>query len=168
MRYFATIAGRERTIDLEAQGGTQFRVSIDAGAPRLVDAARLEGSVVSLLVEHKSYDVDFEEDDDALNLLVSDELFHLEILDERKKRLLAAKGKFAVEGKVVVKAPMPGKVVKLLVAVGDEVAEGQSVLIIEAMKMENELRSARAGKVTAVFVREGQTVEGKAELLTVE
>ena len=63
---------------------------------------------------------------------------------------------------------MPGKVVKLLVAVGDEVAEGQGVLLIEAMKMENELRAPKAGRVVSIAVAEGQTVEGRTELVVIE
>jgi biotin carboxyl carrier protein len=168
MKYFATIAGRERTVDVEPLGGSQFRVTIDGGAPQLVDAVTPEPRVVSLLVRHESHDVDIEEDGEALNVLVGDDVFRLELLDERKKRMKTARGKSAVEGRVVVKAPMPGKVVKVLVAPGDAVAEGQGVIIIEAMKMENELRSPRAGKVGAVFVKEGQAVEGKAELVVIE
>ncbi len=168
MRYFATLHGRERTVDVERLGGSQFRVSLDGGEPRLVDAERLDGHVVHLLVDGRSHEVDLEEDEGALALLVEDELFHLEIVDERKKRLFAARGGSPAEGRVVVKAPMPGKVVKLLVAPGAEVAVQQPLVVIEAMKMENELRSPRAGKVTGVFVKEGQTVEGKAELVSVE
>jgi biotin carboxyl carrier protein len=168
MRYYATLNGRERMVEVEPLGGSLFQVVIDGGAPRRVDAERLEGSVVSLIVDTASHEVDVEEDGDALNLLVSEEIVRLELVDERKKRLSPAKGAFGVEGKFVLKAPMPGKVVKVLVQPGDEVAENQGLVIIEAMKMENELRSPRAGKVTAVTVQEGQTVEGKAPLVTVE
>lgn len=168
MRYFATLNGRERTVDLEPLGGSQFKVAIDGGAPKTIDAERLEDSVIGLIQGTRAHEVEVEEDGDALNLLVSEEIIHLELIDERKKRLQPAKAAGGVEGKFLLRAPMPGKVVKILVEPGADVAEGQGLVIIEAMKMENELRSARAGKVTAIFVKEGQTVEGKAQLCTVE
>ncbi len=168
MRYYASLHGQERVIDVEKLEGSRFRLRIDGGEARVVDAERLDGHVVHLLVDGKSHEIDLEPDGDALALLVEDELFHLEMIDERKKRLLAARGKFTVEGKVVVRAPMPGKVVKVLVQPGSAVAEHQGLIVIEAMKMENELFSPRAGKVTGVFVQEGQTVEGRAELVSVE
>ena len=168
MRYFATLNGKERTIDLEHLGGTQFRIVIDGGTPAIVDGARVEGSVIHMLRGTESHDVDVEEDGDALNLLVGDDVVNLELVDERKKRLKSAKSAGGSEGKALVRAPMPGKVVKVLVEAGAEVAEGAGLIIIEAMKMENELRSPRAGKVTGIFVKEGQTVEGKTELVTIE
>ncbi len=168
MRYFATLNGQERTIDLEHVGGTQFRIALDGGTPVEIDAERVEGSVVHLLRGTESHDVDVEEDGDALNLLVGDDIVTVELLDERKKRLKSAKSGGGSEGKALLRAPMPGKVVKVLVEVGQEITDGAGLVIIEAMKMENELRAPRAGKVTNIFVKEGQTVEGKAELVTVE
>ena len=67
-----------------------------------------------------------------------------------------------------VLSPMPGKVVKVLVAVGDEVKSGQGVVVVEAMKMENELKSPKDGKVKAVAVKEGQPVEAGQSLVTLE
>ena len=71
-------------------------------------------------------------------------------------------------GKAMLTSPMPGKVVKLLVTEGQEVAAGQGVIVVEAMKMENELKSALAGKVKEIFVAEGEVVESGAKLLLVE
>ena len=167
MRYYITLGGRERTVDLEPLGGSRYSVAIDGGEPRDVDAARLEGSVVNMVVGHASWDVDFEEDGEALNVLVDEEVMRVEVLDDRRKRLKAARGGGAAEGTFLLRAPMPGKVVKVLVKPGDAVEAGAGLVIIEAMKMENELRAPRAGTVSAVHVAEGTTVEGKAELLTV-
>lgn len=168
MRYYATIGGETREVEIESLGGSRYRVAIDGGEAREFDAERLEPQSIHLLVEGRSYDVDLEEENEALNLLVEDELFRVEVLDERRMRLRQAKGKFAVAGPQVVVAPMPGKVVKLLVSPGDAVEEGQGVVVVEAMKMENELRSPKAGKVAEVFVSEGQTVEGRTQLVSIE
>jgi biotin carboxyl carrier protein len=168
MRYYATIGGRQRTVDVESLGGSRFRLSIDGGEPREVDAERVEGHVVNALVDGRSYDIDLEEDGDALNVLVEDDLFRVEVLDDRRLRLQQAKGRFSVAGPQVVKAPMPGKIVKVLVAVGDTVAENQALVVIEAMKMENELRAPKAGVVSKVLVKEGQTVEGRTELVSID
>ncbi len=88
--------------------------------------------------------------------------------DERTEQLQAAMGTGGMEGKQAVVSPMPGKVVKLLVKLGDEVTLGQGVVVVEAMKMENELKSPKAGKVTAVSVAEGAVVENGTVLLSVE
>lgn len=168
MKYFATLGGRQREVNIEALGGTHFRIRIDGGAAHEVDAERLDGGIVSLLVDGQSYDVDLEPDGEALNLLVRDRLFRMELLDERRLRLQAAKGGFTAAGPQVIRAPMPGKIVKVLAPEGTEVAEGQGVIVIEAMKMENELRATHAGKVAKVLVKEGQTVEGKTELVRIE
>jgi len=68
---------------------------------------------------------------------------------------------------VTVRAPIPGKIVKLAVRVGERVASGQAMVVLEAMKMENEIRSPRDGEVKAILVREGASVESGQELVTV-
>ncbi|MFM2153672.1 MAG: hypothetical protein RL199_2107 [Pseudomonadota bacterium] len=168
MRYFATQVGRERTIDLEPLGDGRFHVSLDGGAPRLVDAARLEGTALHLLVDGRSLEAEVSDDEGAVLVRLGDVERRLELVDERHRRLAGSSGGKAATGRAVLKAPMPGKVVKLLVQPGDEVAEGQGVLLIEAMKMENELRAPKAGRVSSIAVAEGQTVEGRADLMVIE
>lgn len=93
----------------------------------------------------------------------------LEVQTEREARLAAALGKSAnahASGELL--APMPGRVVKVAVAVGDTVERGGPVMIVEAMKMENELKSPKAGTVLEVVAKEGQAVENGAKLLVVE
>jgi biotin carboxyl carrier protein len=90
------------------------------------------------------------------------------VADERRLRLRAAQGGFSAEGRQLISAPMPGKVVKVLVKVGDEVKEGQGLVVIEAMKMENELKSPKAGKVVELPAKEGTAVEINAKLVVVE
>ncbi len=168
MRYFATLAGKERIVDVEHLAGSEYQVVIDGGAPQLVDAQNVEGRVLSLLIDNRSYEVDTEEDGDSLDVLLGDDVYRVELIDDRRHKLRSSRGKFAVTGPVVIRAPMPGKVVKILAEKGSLVTEGQGVIIIEAMKMENELRAPKAGKVSEIFVTEGQTVENRSNLVSIE
>jgi biotin carboxyl carrier protein len=101
-------------------------------------------------------------------VLVRGQVARVDVADERRLRLRAGSAGFTAEGKQVINAPMPGKVVKVLVKVGDEVKEGQGLVVVEAMKMENELKSPKAGKVVELLAKEGTTVENNAKLVVVE
>ncbi|HVV46038.1 MAG TPA: biotin/lipoyl-containing protein, partial [Bryobacteraceae bacterium] len=71
-------------------------------------------------------------------------------------------------GRASIAAAMPGKIVRILVSVGDEVAAGQGILVVEAMKMQNELKAPKDGRVTAIEVRENDSVNAGAVLATIE
>ncbi len=103
----------------------------------------------------------------GFDVLVGGRLFKLEAVDERRKILSQVAGVVA-EGKQILEAQMPGKIVKVAVAVGDEVHEGQGLVIVEAMKMENEIGSPIDGRVTEVGVSAGDTVDSGAMLVVVE
>ncbi len=92
----------------------------------------------------------------------------LEVLDERQRRLRDRREAEAAAGPASVSASMPGRVVALLVAEGEQVEAGQGVIVLEAMKMENELKSPKAGRVSQVRVREGQATEAGEPLIVIE
>jgi biotin carboxyl carrier protein len=100
-------------------------------------------------------------------VLVDGQVHALELLDERKLRMRRAGGKFSLEGPQRIDAPMPGKIVRVLVKQGEAVAEGQGLVVVEAMKMENELKSPKAGTVAELHAVEGAAVESGAKLLVV-
>ena len=160
MRYFAKLQGQKEAVpvDVEHLGGTQYRLTLE-DKTYTVDALTLDHGAVSLLVNGTSYPVEFEESGDEVGVLVRGQVSRVDVADERRLRLRAGSAGFTAEGKQVISAPMPGKVVKVLVKLGDEVKEGQGLVVMEAMKMENELRAEIAGRVKAVHVQPGQAVE---------
>ena len=99
-------------------------------------------------------------------IVVNGQRFPIAVHD--KKRLRGQAGAAVASGKATLIAPMPGKVVRVLCAVGDEVAAQQGVLVVEAMKMQNEVLAPKSGKVTELRVSEGQTVNSGEVLAVVE
>ncbi len=128
-----------------------------------------EPRVYSLLVGGKSYDVHIDEnanDEEALELHLMSRVIRARASDARKRRVVKEDG--GPDGPVQITAPMPGRVVKVLAAEGTAVTRGDGIIVLEAMKMENELKAPRDGIVASVLVEEGQGVEGGALLATIE
>lgn len=167
--YVALLEGgqRERKVEVTRLAPGVFQVRLGDKVHE-VDAYRHDHGTLSMLVDGTSYSATLDERGSNVAVRLKASVFPIEILDEKKLRLRRAAGRFTVEGKQTLTAPMPGKVAKILVAKGDEVEEGQGLVVIEAMKMENEIKSPKAGKVVELHVKEGQTVEGNAKLCAVE
>jgi biotin carboxyl carrier protein len=168
-RYVALLGGgrREDSIDVSLVSPGVYEVRI-GGQVHRVDAFRHDYGTVNLIVDTESYSVQLDQRESEVRVHIRDSVFSLEILDEKRLRMRRAAGKFTIEGRQTLTTPMPGKIVKVLRKVGDAVKEGEAVLVVEAMKMENDIRSPKDGKVEEVFVQEGQAVEGNAKLATVE
>jgi biotin carboxyl carrier protein len=165
MRYFAR--SRDQTHEVIAeQDGTGWRVQVD-GRSLQVDVLPVGGSLYSLLLDGRSYEVDVLEGSDACIVLVNGQPFRVELRQERVAPGAGGSPAAAVAGGRVA-APMPGKVVKLLVGRGDAVAAGDGVIVLEAMKMENELKAPAPGRITDVRVAEGQAVSAGEVLVVIE
>jgi biotin carboxyl carrier protein len=159
--------GEARTIELKELGENAYEVTID-GETVHVDAARSGKTIYSIIEDGKQFEVIIDETGaHGFDVLVGGQLLHLQAFDERS-RLLASTGKASASGPQRVEAEMPGKVVKIAVAAGSEVQEGQGIVILEAMKMENEIKSPIDGVIKEMGVTEGQTVESGALLFVVE
>jgi glutaconyl-CoA/methylmalonyl-CoA decarboxylase subunit gamma len=171
-RYSVEVSGSEREISVEKLDGNRVRVTRD-GNTRVYEAVRVAGnpraSTWSLLPEGGGKQVLVDVDGVApdLTVTVDNKGVPLKLTSARAK----VAGRAAPPPKLgpsAVLSPMPGKVVKVLVAVGDEVKSGQGVVVVEAMKMENELKAPKDGKIKAVAVKEGQPVEAGQNLVTLE
>ncbi len=168
--YVALLDGgkREESLEVRRLSPGLFEVRL-RGRVHVVDAFRHDYGTLSLIVDTASYSAMLDwRGGTKVSVRLRHASYPLEILDEKKLRLRRAAGRFTAEGRQVVTSPMPGKVVKVLVRVGDEVKQGQGLVVVEAMKMENELKSPKDGKVAEVLAAEGQTVEANAKLCTVE
>jgi biotin carboxyl carrier protein len=167
MAYIASSGGGEHRLDVR-QDREGIRVRLD-DREFLVDFLQVDPGLYSLLIGGRSFEIDLLELQDALMVLVDGQPFRVEIQDEQERRLRAAAGKGeAKAGKRVVAAPMPGKVVKLLVRPGDAVKPGDGVIVVEAMKMENELKAPLAGMVKEIRVEEGKAVSAGDVLVVIE
>lgn len=160
--------GTEATkIEVESLGEGRYAITMDGHRSEL-DSFELAHGAVSMIVEGNSYAVEFDGHGDEVTVFLRGQATRVDIVDERQMRLRQAGVGFGAEGKQTVCAPMPGKVVKIFVKEGEEVPEGHGLVVVEAMKMENELKSPRAGRITEVLVKEGQTVDNGAPLVVVE
>jgi biotin carboxyl carrier protein len=145
-----------RTVELE-RDADRWKVSLD-GQPVNADAVEIDSHTLSLLIDGQSYEVHIVESPDGMLKLQTDlQEFAAEVTDPRAWRG-RRQGALEAEGRQQVVAPMPGKVVRLLVQAGDKVEAGQGLLVVEAMKMQNEIRSPKGGTVERLHVTEGQPV----------
>ena len=126
----------------------------------------VEPSVYSILVNGRSYEARVEQSENCLAVFIDGYRFEVEIRDPR--RWTRHTGKPTVTGRLNITAPMPGKVVRLLVGEGDTVEAGQGLIVVEAMKMQNEMKAPKAGRVVSLTAREGATVTAGEPLAAIE
>jgi acetyl/propionyl-CoA carboxylase alpha subunit len=156
------VEGEKRRVELPAEIGGRVECSVD-GHPVVADVRVLQAGVMSLLIDGRQYRCVLDGD----GVVIGGRRFGFEVTDPRS--LQGRRGAGAgTDGPRPVKAPMPGRMVRVLVAVGDEVEEGQALLVIEAMKMQNELKSPKTGRVAKIAVAVGDAVGSGDVLVVVE
>lgn len=157
MKYFVTVGGREVVVELAGE-----RLVVDGVAIDSAHLTALPGTPIRhLSLDGRSHTLAVEAVGRGLWAVgFQGERHELEVVDERTRhiRSLTGSGQRAV-GPSVLKAPMPGLVVRVAVEEGQQVEAGSALVVLEAMKMENELRATAAGVVKAVKVKPGQAVE---------
>ncbi|HLK10965.1 MAG TPA: biotin/lipoyl-containing protein [Candidatus Binatia bacterium] len=163
---FAALAGEaSRTVEVTALGEGRYEVAVD-GQVRVVDGRATGPASFSLLIDNVVTEVGVVARGDVWAIALGGRTHRLRLLDARALRARAGGG--VDTGEREVHASMPGKVVAVLVSVGATVEAGTGLLVIEAMKMENEIASPRAGTVRELRVRPGQAVEAGELLAVVE
>jgi len=154
-----------RIVELE-RDDAGWRVTLD-GRPVAADAVEVAPNTLSILLAGQSYEICVAPSvDGKLRLQTGGLEFTAELIDPRAwsgRR----HGSVEAEGRQQIVAPMPGKVVRLLVKAGEHVEAGQGLLVVEAMKMQNEIRSPKSGTVERVLAREGQPVNAGEVLCVV-
>jgi biotin carboxyl carrier protein len=163
MKYITEIDGMEFPIEIVDEHTIRFGEELIE-----TDLAEVSGQALySLLMNGESYEGYVYPDESAWQVLLLGQFFSVRVLDERERRLRASESTVAPSGDYTLKAPMPGLIVSVPVEENQVVEKGQVLVILESMKMQNELRSPRSGKVTRLRVKMGESVEQKQILLTV-
>ena len=178
MKVSLTIHGQEHTLELTLQNG--LACSLD-GVAFPAEIVQVQPGVYSLLIGGRSFaarvdstsspQVTPNAENHASNagnytVQIDGVSYAVSVRDPRRRR--SEKSALPIAGRHSVKAPMPGKVVRILVAENQPVDAGQGLLVVEAMKMQNEIRCPKAGTVQKILAREGQAVNAGETLLVVE
>ena len=165
MKLTLRTGGGEQPIEIQA-AAPDYRFRLGDDRERTANVEKPEPGVYSVLLDGRMYDARVEETPAGLVVVIDGYRFEIEVRDPRRwSRKDAAHG---VEGVQTLAAPMPGKVVRVLVAAGDTVEAGQGLLVVEAMKMQNEIKAPKKGKVTKITVAEAATVNAGDLLMIVE
>ena len=179
MRYLARVDGRELGIEIESRGRGRYTVRLDgsrreverrgAGAPLVLSLDDLTREAV--VVREGGAGPGGADGLDSIagvthyDVAIGGKHYSVRLVDPLRRTAAAVPAR---KGPIEVRAIMPGKIVALLAREGQDVTAGQGVVVVEAMKMENELPAPKGGRVTRIRVRPGDTVEAGAGLFTVE
>jgi biotin carboxyl carrier protein len=160
MNLTVVVDGKPLALELEREGSRWWVNN------RTVSALEVEPGIYSVLLGSRSFEARIERTEEAWAVTIGRRRFVIEVADPRR---LQRKGRgLHGEGRQRIASPMPGKVVRVLVAQGDSVEAGQGVIVVEAMKMQNELKAPRAGRVVALSAQEGATVAAGDVLAVIE
>ena len=168
MKYFAKVSAKEIQIEIgESDNGIFLIVN---GKPRHTEFARVgSDNLFSLIVENRSHQLFFEETDKGHWVSVDGHKFLVELEDEKTRlirRLIKSDDK--PQGLTEIKAPMPGLIINLFVKENQPVKKGDGLVIIEAMKMENEIQASAEGTVKKIIVNEADSVDKGAVLIVMK
>ena len=164
-RFEAVLGDETHTVAVETLEDGRYRVLVD-DREHVVDCRQTGAATFSLLIGHATADVSVARRGEDFSVAVDGRTHHLRLLDERAQRR-RARGTGG-DGAREVRAAMPGKVVAVLIEPGTAVKRGQGILVIEAMKMENEIAAPRDGTVAEILVKPGQAVESGELLARIE
>lgn len=166
MKIEIRIGNQRRVVDLERQR-ERWKITLD-GKKLTQDAVEIAPNVFSILLDGRSYEVRIAPfGDGQLMLQTETHEFIAEVFDPRSWRG-AHHRSIEAEGRQLIAAPMPGKIIRVLVRAGEKVQAAQGLLVVEAMKMQNEIRSPKSGTVEKLLVQEGQPVNAGEVLVWID
>lgn len=164
MKIGVRLGDHEKRVEIAKRGGRlHFRLD---GRDITAEAVEVVPRMYSILIGGAAFEVRVEPRADGLRVHVDGREYSAEVLDPRQWRRDLEKMAQA-EGRQEIIAPMPGKIVRVLVKIGEEVETGQGLMVVEAMKMQNEIKSPKSGRVERLLVREGQAVNSGETLAVV-
>jgi biotin carboxyl carrier protein len=164
MKYVAEVDGLDFPVEIIDDRHVRFGEEILE-----VDFAAISGEpLYSLIANHESYEGYVYPDEDCLQVLLHGQFYQVRVEDERERHLRqAGQTSDRLGGEFALKAPMPGQVIDIQVAEGQTVAKGQTLLVLESMKMQNELRAPHSGVVSHLRVKTAEIVQQKQLLLNI-
>ena len=164
-----SIEGRKAIVKEIGRDGSQMMISVDDDLFN-IDIVKVGPAEYSVLYKGRSYNIEVVPGSKPKHYTVNTFYFthEIEVVDAESRYIRSRND--AVGGHVsnIIRSPMPGKIVKILVEVGDSVEVGQTVIIVSAMKMESEFKASKAGIVIEIPVNEGDTVDGNQVLVVIE
>lgn len=164
MKYITVVNDEEFIIEIDQE--SRIRVNDEEYE---IDFQQLtEDGVLSLLLDNRSLEAVVEAHDNLWQVLMKGDLYSVQVQDERAYRLAQARGVATGGGDATIRSPMPGLIVDIPLAEGDEVFKGDKIVILESMKMENELRATVDGIVSRILVSKGDSVEKGQDLVVIE
>jgi biotin carboxyl carrier protein len=164
MKYITTVGDEKFTIDINQDG----QVTVNGQIINTDMRQMLDTTMYSIITDGNSHDVRMSEGDGAYVVQVSGHIFEVVVEDERTRRLAGLKSLSQVgSGEIVIKAPMPGVVLEVLVEPGQAVEQGDILILLESMKMQNEFKAPRAGTVHTVRVAAGDRVNQNAVMVSI-
>ena len=164
MKYLATVGDAQFTIDINRGG----QVMVDGKVVDVDMRQMLDTTMYSVIIDGISHGVRMNEGDGVYIAELSGQIFEVVVEDERTRRLAGLKGDpGAITGEAIIRAPMPGVVIEVLVTQEQEVEKGDIVVILESMKMQNEFKAPRSGRVHTLRVAPGDRVEPDTVMLTI-
>ena len=161
MKYVTIINNEQYEIDIDKQGGILVN-----GEPRDVDFLNLGGALYSVITQNQSLEVVIDDEDNKIEVMMNGRLYETQVLDERALLMAQRKGGLG-NNSGEVNSPMPGLVVKVTVEIDEVVKQGHTVVILESMKMQNELKAPINGTIKAIHVVAGQSVDKNTFLIEI-
>jgi biotin carboxyl carrier protein len=163
MKYITTVGDEQFVIDINQDN----LVTVNGETVEVDMHQMLDTTMHSIIINGKSHDVRMNEGNGVYVIQLSGEIFEVVVEDERTRRLAGLRSGASATGEAIIKAPMPGVVVEVLVTPGQTVEQGEVVVILESMKMQNELKAPRPGEVHAVRVGAGDKVDQNVIMVTI-